>query len=38
MFTFIDKISTFYTGGIMGFVDVSDVVKIMLLLNEKGPL
>lgn len=37
MFTFIDKISTYYTGGIMGFVDVSDVVNIMLRLmkNER---
>jgi dihydroflavonol-4-reductase len=37
MFTFIDKISTYYTGGIMGFVDVSDVVNIMLLLMKNGP-
>ena len=31
MFPFVDKISTFYTGGIMGFVDAADVVNIMLL-------
>jgi dihydroflavonol-4-reductase len=37
MFPFIDKISRFYTGGIMGFVDVSDVVNIMLLLMKNGP-
>jgi len=37
MFTFIDKISTYYTGGIMGFVDVSDVVNIMLILMKNGP-
>lgn len=37
MFTFIDKLSKFYTGGIMGFVDVSDVVTTMLLLMKNGP-
>lgn len=37
MFTFIDKISSFSTRGIMGFVDVSDVVNIMLLLMKNGP-
>jgi dihydroflavonol-4-reductase len=37
MFPFIDKISRFYTGGIMGFVDVRDVTNIMLLLMKNGP-
>ena len=37
MFTFIDKMSKYYTGGIMGFVDVNDVVNIMLKLTATGP-
>lgn len=37
MFSFIDKLSKFYTGGIMGFVDVDDVVNTMLLLMKNGP-
>lgn len=37
MFTFIDKISSFYTTGIMGFIDINDVVKNMLFLMENGP-
>lgn len=37
MFTFVDKISKFYTGGTMGFVDVADVVEIMLRLMKNGP-
>jgi dihydroflavonol-4-reductase len=37
MFTFIDKISKYYTGGIMGYVDVADVVTIMLKLMANGP-
>ncbi len=37
MFAFIDKLSAYYTGGGMGFVDVSDVVNIMLLLMKNGP-
>jgi len=37
MFTFIDKTSTYYTGGVMGFVDVRDVVNSMLLLMKTGP-
>lgn len=37
MFSFIDKLSKFYTGGIMGFVDVNDVVKTMILLMKNGP-
>ena len=37
MFPYIDKISLFYSGGVMGFVDVNDVVNIMLKLMENGP-
>lgn len=37
MFTFTDKISKYYTGGVMGFVDVSDVVAIMLRIMQNGP-
>lgn len=37
MFTFIDKISKYYTGGIMGFLDVTDVVNIMIVLMKNGP-
>ncbi len=37
MFPFVDKISKFYTGGTMGFVDVADVVEIMLRLMRNGP-
>jgi len=37
MFSFIDKLSKFYTGGIMGFVDVNDVVHSMTLLMKNGP-
>ncbi len=37
MFPYIDKTSLFYTRGVMGFVDVNDVVNTMLLLMEKGP-
>jgi nucleoside-diphosphate-sugar epimerase len=37
MFPFIDRVSKFYTSGIMGFVDVSDVIHIMLLLMRNGP-
>ncbi len=37
MFPFIDKISRFYTGGTMGFVDVADVVKITIRLMKNGP-
>jgi dihydroflavonol-4-reductase len=37
MFSFIDKISNYYTGGIMGFVDVTDVVDIMLKITTQGP-
>jgi dihydroflavonol-4-reductase len=37
MFTFIDKTSKYYTGGIMGFVDVIDVVNSMLRLMKTGP-
>jgi dihydroflavonol-4-reductase len=37
MFPFIDKISKFYTCGVMGFVDVNDVVNITLQLMKNGP-
>jgi|SRR6185312_2343929 len=37
MFPFIDKQSKFYTGGIMGFVDVNDVINTMLILMKNGP-
>lgn len=37
MFMFIDKVSKYYTGGIMGFVDVIDVVNTMMILMKKGP-
>ncbi len=37
MFPFIDKISKFYTCGTMGFVDVADVVEVIIRLMKNGP-
>jgi dihydroflavonol-4-reductase len=37
MFPFIDRMSRFYTKGVMGFVAVDDVVNTMLLLMQNGP-
>jgi dihydroflavonol-4-reductase len=36
LFSYIEKMSRYYTHGIMGYIDVSDVVRPMLMLMNKG--
>ena len=36
LFAFVDKLSKFYTGGVMGYVNVKDVVAIMLRVMKEN--